>query len=231
MSSILSMNTTMKNLGGYRAPRRLILGGRCINIVLSLVRWPLYIIGLVVWLSFIADFTLWIVMQVMNGCFSSQRVASILITLPPPPPPPLPLSWQMLYFGDLTCDSTLEQMTISTIIVRWFMIVSYFVIPINHLCDKIHQENKRKFGRNPYKAYTLKAKKHQSLLSIFGMESGTLEPEEVHGGVGAASTNLEIEIQGAAGQKFAGATGQAEYGRAAPSIAEGPDYTRAQHVV
>lgn len=151
------------------------------------------------WLSFITDFTLWIVMQ-------------------------------MLYFGGLTCDSTLEQMTIVTIILRWVMIVLYFVIPINHLCDKIHQENKRKFGRNPYKDYKLKAKQ-PALFNLFGMESGSLEPEERHTGtpdVGAVATaDVDIEMQQPA--NFASSSSH-EHTRAAPSTS-GPEYQRAQHVV
>merc|ERR1740117_357310 len=82
---------------------------------------PLYFVGIINWLSFITDFTVWIVLQ-------------------------------MLYFGDVTCESKIKDMTRSTIVIRWVMCVLYVWFLWNHLSDKIRQENKRKFGKNPLKS-------------------------------------------------------------------------------
>jgi hypothetical protein len=124
--------------------------------------WPLYLMGLVVWLSFICDFTLWIVMQ-------------------------------MLYFGDLgSCDDDLKMMTLVSIIVRWVLIVASFAIAINHLMDKIHQENKRKFGRNPYKTYKPGKRVGGLVGQMFGQTDSINDEAENNEQFGAPEMTIEM---------------------------------------
>jgi len=107
--------------------------------------WPLYIIGLLVWLSFITDFTLWIVMQ-------------------------------LLYFGTLnTCDDSIKLITLISIVFRWLMLILYVCISINHLKEKIYQENKRKFGRNPYKHYRSRG---GIFTTMFGQGGAVEDPDD-----------------------------------------------------
>jgi len=120
--------------------------------------WPLYLVGLLVWLSFVCDFTLWIVMQ-------------------------------MLYFkASLSCDNNLEIMTLVSIIFRWVMLITYICVSLNHLMDKIHQENKRKFGRNPYKRYKSDSR---ALRGLFGMTGGQADEQEATGDVHIELSNAD----------------------------------------
>jgi len=102
--------------------------------------------------------------------------------------------FQWFYFGDLTCDAALKDMCLVTIIIRWVMIVLYVFTSVNHLMDKIRQENKRKFGRNPYKKYRSSGK----TWNMWGQGHGHDEPEEHRESVGAVpatSEHVNIELQ------------------------------------
>jgi len=117
----------------------------------------MYLVGVMDWLTIMIDFSLWIVMQLLY-CDSS-----------------------------LSCDDTLEGMTLATIIIRWFTFTAYLWVAIHHLCDKIRQENKRKFGRNPFKKKHTHGKKGWKSLWAQGLGDQTgeeqIEPDDSHASV------------------------------------------------
>ena len=74
------------------------------------------------------------------------------------------------------------------------MIISYFVISINHLIDKIHQENKLKFGRNPYKSYST-GRRIGSLFGQTNVYDDELEDGAAYnGGASAGGVNVSMEM-------------------------------------